>query len=38
MIKKMIQWAKGYGWADSAEKRPVTIHTLFQAEGWKGMR
>jgi len=26
-----IDWAKGYGWADSAEKRPVTIHTLFQA-------
>jgi CubicO group peptidase (beta-lactamase class C family) len=26
-----IDWAKGYGWADSAEQRPVTIHTLFQA-------
>lgn len=26
-----IEWAKGYGWADSAEKRPVTVHTLFQA-------
>ncbi|HXD93089.1 MAG TPA: serine hydrolase domain-containing protein [Bacteroidia bacterium] len=26
-----IEWAKGYGWADSVEKRPVTIHTLFQA-------
>jgi CubicO group peptidase (beta-lactamase class C family) len=26
-----IDWAKGYGWADSAEQRPVTVHTLFQA-------
>ena len=26
-----VEWAKGYGLADSAEKRPVTIHTLFQA-------
>ena len=26
-----IEWAKGYGWADSAEQRPVTVHTLFQA-------
>jgi CubicO group peptidase (beta-lactamase class C family) len=26
-----IDWAKGYGWADSAEKRPVTTQTLFQA-------
>ncbi len=26
-----IEWAKGYGWADSAEQRPVTINTLFQA-------
>ena len=26
-----IEWARGYGWADSAEKRPVTGHTLFQA-------
>ena len=26
-----IDWAKGYGWADSAEHRPVTVHTLFQA-------
>lgn len=24
-------WAKGYGWADISEKRPVTNHTLFQA-------
>jgi CubicO group peptidase (beta-lactamase class C family) len=26
-----IEWARGYGWADSVEKRPVTVHTLFQA-------
>lgn len=26
-----IEWAKGYGWADSAEQRPVTTNTLFQA-------
>jgi CubicO group peptidase (beta-lactamase class C family) len=26
-----IDWAKGYGWADSAEQRPVTTKTLFQA-------
>jgi len=26
-----IEWAKGYGWADSAEQRPVTTTTLFQA-------
>ncbi len=25
-----IEWAKGYGWADSAERRPVTPETLFQ--------
>jgi len=26
-----IEWARGYGWADSAEQRPVTTTTLFQA-------
>jgi len=26
-----IEWAKGYGWADSAQQRPVTAQTLFQA-------
>jgi CubicO group peptidase (beta-lactamase class C family) len=26
-----IEWAKGYGWADAAEKREVTSETLFQA-------
>jgi CubicO group peptidase (beta-lactamase class C family) len=26
-----IEWAKGYGWADSQEHRPVTEQTLFQA-------
>ncbi len=26
-----VEWAKGYGWADSAEQIPVTSATLFQA-------
>ncbi|HSZ86632.1 MAG TPA: serine hydrolase domain-containing protein [Puia sp.] len=26
-----IEWAKGFGWADSAEQRPITTSTLFQA-------
>ncbi len=26
-----IEWARGYGWADSAAQRPVTTSTLFQA-------
>jgi CubicO group peptidase (beta-lactamase class C family) len=26
-----IDWAKGYGWADEEEKRPVTTDTRFQA-------
>lgn len=26
-----IEWARGYGWADSAEQRTVTTATLFQA-------
>ena len=26
-----IEWARGFGWADSAERRPVTTSTLFQA-------
>jgi CubicO group peptidase (beta-lactamase class C family) len=26
-----IEWAKGYGWADSSLKIPVTTQTLFQA-------
>ena len=26
-----IEWAKGYGWADNAQQRPVTTTTLFQA-------
>jgi len=26
-----IEWARGYGWADSAARRPVTTKTLFQA-------
>lgn len=25
-----IAWAKGYGWADEAEKKPMTIETLFE--------
>jgi len=25
-----IAWAKGYGWADEGEKRPVTTQTLFE--------
>lgn len=25
-----IVWAKGYGWADESEKRPVTTETLFE--------
>ena len=25
-----IEWAKGYGWADSSEKRPVTTSTIFE--------
>jgi CubicO group peptidase (beta-lactamase class C family) len=25
-----ISWAKGYGWADEEEKRPVTTETLFE--------
>ena len=25
-----VAWAKGYGWADEAEKRPVTTETLFE--------
>ncbi|MFN0175634.1 MAG: serine hydrolase [Saprospiraceae bacterium] len=25
-----IAWAKGYGWADESEKRPVTTETLFE--------
>ena len=25
-----VIWAKGYGWADEAEKRPVTTETLFE--------
>ena len=25
-----IEWAKGYGWADSSEHRPVTTETLFE--------
>jgi CubicO group peptidase (beta-lactamase class C family) len=26
-----LDWARGYGWADTSDKRPVTIETLFQA-------
>jgi CubicO group peptidase (beta-lactamase class C family) len=26
-----IEWAKGYGWADTSEHHPVTAQTLFQA-------
>lgn len=26
-----VQWAKAYGFADTATKRPVTVQTLFQA-------
>lgn len=26
-----IEWVKSYGWGDTAEKRPVTNQTLFQA-------
>src|SRR5687768_4794168 len=26
-----IEWARAYGWADEAEKRPATTETLFQA-------
>ena len=26
-----IEWARGFGWADSAEQRPVIASTLFQA-------
>jgi CubicO group peptidase (beta-lactamase class C family) len=26
-----LEWARGYGWADTSDKRAVTTHTLFQA-------
>ena len=26
-----LEWARGYGWADTSDKRPVTNQTLFQA-------
>ena len=26
-----LEWARGYGWADTSDKRPVTVRTLFQA-------
>jgi CubicO group peptidase (beta-lactamase class C family) len=26
-----VEWARGYGWADVSEHRPVTTRTLFQA-------
>jgi CubicO group peptidase (beta-lactamase class C family) len=26
-----MEWVRGYGWADTSEKRPVTDRTLFQA-------
>jgi CubicO group peptidase (beta-lactamase class C family) len=26
-----VEWAKGYGWADTTERIPVTTRTLFQA-------
>ena len=26
-----LEWARGYGWADTSDKRPVTNETLFQA-------
>ena len=29
-----IEWAKGYGWADSAEQRPITINT---DSSWKNL-
>lgn len=25
-----IAWAKGYGWADEKERRPVTVNTMFE--------
>lgn len=26
-----VEWARGYGWADEGEQRPVTTNTVFQA-------